>query len=239
MAYYSGFPEYVSVAKRKERAKKQIVKLRKQNPDLAPIIIEGRSIATTWWGKAWNKNLESYADYSNRLSRGRSYVRNGAVLDLKIQTGLVKGLVQGSESKPYQVEIGIKPISPRKLQSILGVCNRKLDNLAELVEGSFPKELEDVFTLKGKGLFPTEKDISFRCSCYDWASMCKHVTAALYGVGARFDQDPMLFFTLRDIDFGVLLKKTIDQKMQSLLKNSNKKSTRVLDDQDISSLFGI
>jgi len=239
MAYYDYYPEYVSVAEKKEKAKKQIEKMKKKNPNLEPVVIEGKNIANTWWGKAWNKNLENYADYSNRISRGRSYVRNGAVLDLKIETSVVRALVQGSGKKPYEIEIKIAPLSNEKWDSILNLCNHKIDNLAELVEGKFPKELEEIFTLKGKGLFPTDKEIKFSCSCYDWADMCKHVTAVLYGIGARFDEDPTLFFKLRNIDFDVLLKKTIEQKMQSLLENSDKKSDRVLDDNDIFGLFGL
>jgi uncharacterized Zn finger protein len=239
MAYYDNYPKYVPVSKRKEKAKKQIEKLKKKNLNLEPIVIEGKNIANTWWGMAWNKNLEIYADYSNRISRGRSYVRNGAVLDLKIETGVVKALVQGSERKPYEIEIKIEPLSNEKLDSILNLCNHKIDNLAELIEGKFPKELEELFTLKGKGLFPTEKEIKFSCSCYDWADMCKHVTAALYGIGARFDEDPTLFFKLRNIDFDVLLKKTIEEKMKSMLQNCDKKSNRVLEDEDIFGLFGL
>ena len=239
MAYYDYYPEYVSVAEKKEKAKKQIEKMKKKNPNLAPVVIEGKNIANTWWGKAWNKNLENYADYSNRISRGRSYVRNGAVLDLKIETSVVRALVQGSGKKPYEIEIKIASLSNEKWDSILNLCNHKIDNLAELVEGKFPKELEEIFTLKGKGLFPTDKEIKFSCSCYDWADMCKHVTAVLYGIGARFDEDPTLFFKLRNIDFEVLLKKTIEQKMQSLLENSDKKSKRVLDDKDVFGLFGV
>lgn len=239
MAFYDYYPEYVSVAERREKSKKQIEKLKKKNPNLAPVVIEGKNIANTWWGKAWNKNLEIYADYSNRISRGRSYVRNGAVLDLKIEADIVNALVQGSDRNPYKIEIKITPLSNEKWESILKLCNHKIDNLAELVEGKFPKELEEIFTLKGSGLFPTEKEIKFSCSCYDSASMCKHITAALYGIGARFDEDPTLFFKLRNIDFEVLLKKTIEQKMQNMLENSNKKSDRVLDDDDVFGLFGV
>jgi uncharacterized Zn finger protein len=119
------------------------------------------------------------------------------------------------------------------------LCNHKIDNLAELIEGKFPKELVEIFTLKGKGLFPSPKEIKLKCNCYDYADMCKHVAAVLYGIGARFDEDPALFFKLREIDFEVLLKKTIEQKMQSLLENSDKVSNRVLDDQDVFDLFGL
>ncbi|TCO68871.1 SWIM zinc finger family protein [Marinisporobacter balticus] len=239
MAYYDQYPKYVSVAEKKKKAKKQIEKLKKKNADLAPVVIDGRKIANTWWGKAWNKNLENYADYSNRISRGRSYVRNSAVIDLKIEIGVVKALVQGSDKNPYEVEIKITPLKKEKWDNILNLCNHKIDSLGDLVEGKFPKELEGIFTVKGKGLFPAVNDIKFNCSCYDSAHMCKHVAAALYGIGARFDEDPTLFFKLRNIDFEVLLKKTIEQKMQSLLENSDKKSDRVLDDKDVFGLFGV
>lgn len=239
MSFFNQFPEYVPVTKKKQKAAKQIEKLKKKNPNISPIVIEGKLIAKTWWGKAWNKNLEIYADYSNRIARGRSYVRNGAVIDLQITQGVVKALVQGTDRKPYEIKITIEPLSSEKWNSILAICNHKIDNLEELVEGKFPKQLEEIFTLKGKGLFPTKKEIKFDCSCYDWAEMCKHVTAVLYGIGARLDEDPLLFFKLRNIDFEVLLKKTVEQKMQSLLKNADKKSNRVLDDNDVEDLFGL
>lgn len=239
MSFYNQFPEYVPVAEKKAKAKKKLEKLKKKNPNIAPIVIEGNLIARTWWGKAWNKNLEIYADYSNRISRGRSYVRNGAVLDLQIKQGVVKALVQGSDRKPYEIKITIEPLSNKNMDSILELCNHKIDNLTELVDGKFPKELEGIFTLKGEGLFPIKKEITFSCSCFDWADMCKHVTAALFGIGARLDEDPMLFFKLRNIDFELLLKKTVEQKMQSLLENADKKSDRVLDDKDVSDLFGV
>lgn len=237
MAY--NYPKYISATQKKETAKKQAEKLKKKNPDLAPIVINGKNIANTWWGKAWNKNLEIYADYSNRISRGRSYVRNGAVLDLKIDSGLVQALVQGSDRNPYKIEIKISPLSEEKWESMLLLCHHKINSFAELVEGKFPKELEELFTLKGKGLFPAQKEINFSCSCYDWADMCKHVTAVLYGIGAKFDEDPTLFFKLRNINFEALLQKTIEEKMQSLLENSDKKSNRVLADEDIFGLFGV
>ncbi|MCK9525596.1 MAG: hypothetical protein M0R49_06670 [Limnochordia bacterium] len=239
MGRFGDYPEYVPVSVKKEKAQRQIEKLRKKNPNLAPIIIEGRTIARTWWGKAWNDNLELYADYSNRLARGRSYIRSGAVLDLQIDTGRVTALVQGSRRTPYTVQVQIDALSDRQLESIAKLCDQRIIDLEELLAGKFPKELQELFTLKGQGLFPTSKEIHFDCTCPDWASMCKHVTAVLYGIGARFDGDPTLFFALRDIDFGLLLKKTIDQKMESMLKNAGKTSSRVLDDPDVFDLFGI
>lgn len=239
MARYGDYPEYVPVSAKKAKAQKQIEKLRKKNPNLAPVVLEGRSIARTWWGKAWNHNLELYADYSNRLARGRSYVRTGSVLDLQIDTGTVTAMVQGSRRTPYTVQVQIDPLPERQLKNIVRICDQRITDLEQLIAGKFPKELGELFTAKGQGLFPTNKEIHFDCTCPDWASMCKHVTAVLYGVGARFDGDPMLFFTLRNIDFHLLLKKTIEQKMESMLKNAGKSTNRVLDDPDVFGLFGI
>ena len=217
----------------------QLAKLRKKNPDIQPVILEGKNLAKSWWAKAWNKNLESYADYYSRIGRGRSYVRAGAVLDLLISPGLVTAIIQGSRTKPYDVSINIDPLSPLQWKAITEKCNRKFANIEELATGKFPTELEDLFTDLNSGLFPTPQDIHFYCTCPDWAYMCKHIAATLYGIGARFDQDPLLFFLLRDIDFSELIKKTVDDKMAGLLKNADKKSERVIEDRDIAELFDV
>jgi len=239
MAYYSGFPEYVSVAEKRRKAQKSVEKLRKKNPDICPVIIEGTKIAKTWWGKSWNDNLESYSDYANRIGRGRSYVRHGAVLDLKITQGEIKALVQGSVSKPYQVTISILPLYSALWQGITKECSGQIDSLQELIAGKFPKKLAEVFTAKGKGLFPASKEIKLQCSCPDGANMCKHVAAVLYGVGARLDDDPTLFFVLRNVKVDDLISEAISQKTETFLKKSNVKSRRIIEDTDIGDLFGI
>ena len=224
--------------KSKEEMLITIEKMRKKNPDLQPIIIEGK-LAKTWWAQAWNKNLESYADYSNRIGRGRSYVRGNNVLDLSIAPGEVYALVQGSRKKPYEVSIEINSLSKSKWDSIVKQCSHKIGNLEELASGKFPKEFDELFQDRTAGLFPSPKEIHFECSCPDWASMCKHVAATLYGIGARFDNDPTLFFLLRDIDFSELLKKSVDEKMNSMLKNANNITERVISDKDTYDLFGV
>jgi uncharacterized Zn finger protein len=239
MSYYYGFPEYVTVGERRAKAAKKLEQLKKNKKDINPIVIEGSKLTDTWWGKAWNKNLESYADYSNRIGRGRSYVRNGAVLDLKIQAGKVTALVQGSRSKPYSLEIDIKPIPKAKWIKIKKACEGKLTSVAKLLEGKFPKELQEVFTEKGNGLFPSPREINFDCSCPDWASMCKHIAAALYGIGSRLDNDPSLFFTLRKVKLEDLVSEVVKSKSKSMLLKATKKSSRVIDDSDVSDMFGI
>lgn len=240
MSYYdSYYPPYVSVAEKRAKADKQLKKLQKKYKNLEPVLLEGRTIASSWWGKAWNTNLESYADYANRISRGRSYVRNHGVLDLKIRCGEVTALVQGSASKPYQVEIRIDTVTPAQWRKITALCNRRIDSMETLLSGKFPRELEALFQDQSYGLFPSPGQIHFNCSCPDYAFMCKHVAAALYGIGARLDKDPLLFFTLRGTDVQDLIRLSLEGRMDAMLKNAGKKTDRVVPEDEISKLFGI
>jgi uncharacterized Zn finger protein len=239
MRYY-GFPEYVSVAEKRAKAERKLKLLKKKNPDMRPVIIQGHALANTWWGKEWNKNLERYADYSNRIGRGRSYVRHGAVLDLKITPGRVDALVEGSHAQPYRVSIIIKPIPKKDWTAVKTACKGKLESLQTLISGKFPKDLADLFTRKGGGLFPSPREISLGCSCPDWATMCKHVAAVLYGIGTRLDDDPNLFFILRNADSRDLVSEAIVESRNDLLKKAKRKTSRILDGgADLSDMFGI
>ena len=239
MGYWGYYPRYVSVAEKRAKAEKKIKQIRKKNPGIRPVIIEGRAIATTWWGKSWNVNLERYADYENRIGRGRSYVRHGTVLDLRIEQGQVTSLVQGTASNPYKVTVKIKELSPKVWKGITVACEGKLDSLQELLAGKFPKALHEIFTAQGRGLFPSPKEISFSCSCPDWAYMCKHVAATLYGIGARLDEEPGLFFKLRKVEMNDLISRAVEDKTRKLLKVARRKSSRVMDDSSLSDVFGI
>jgi len=235
-----GYSKYVTVAEKKARAEKKLAALKKKNPKICPVTIEGTSLARTWWGKSWNENLERYADFANRIERGRSYARHGAVLDLRIRPGKVTGLVMGRAASPYKVTITIKQIPGKHWHSIKKRCKGKLDSMKQLLAGEFPKALDAVFTRKGAGFFPSPGEISLDCSCPDWAVMCKHVAAVLYGVGARLDEDPTLFFVLRRADVKELVAETVNEGKKELLKRSGKKSSRVIDDgSQLSELFGI
>ncbi|MCL1893852.1 MAG: SWIM zinc finger family protein [Holophagaceae bacterium] len=230
-----GYFDYVPVSTKRANAEKEIIKRRKKTPDIAPVVIEGKKIAKTWWGVAWIENIESYADFQYRLERGRTYVRNGFVIDLKIDRGVIKALVMGT--KVYTVEVTISPLDAAKWVELSTRCGHRIDNLQALIEGKFPKGLDELF--KGSELFPSPKEIVFSCSCPDWAYLCKHVAAVLYAIGARFDADPTLFFKLRGVNFEELLKRSIDEKMRSMLANAKKKSHRVIKDADINELFDL
>lgn len=196
--FYGGFPEYVPVAERRKRAARKLAQLRKKGHDPKPVQIDGRAIAKTFWGKAWCDHLESHADLANRLPRGRTYVRNGSVIDLQIAKGEVRALVSGSEI--YEVEVRIAPLAAARWKAVRRVCAGQIGTVVELLAGRFSSAVMEVLCHRQKGLFPGTREIAMSCSCPDGVWLCKHLAAVLYGVGARFDHAPELLFTLRDVD---------------------------------------
>lgn len=227
-----GWPAYVPVAKRRRMAEREVARLRKKGRSLAPIRIESRAIATTVWGKAWCGNLESYHDYESRLPRGRTYVRNGSVIDLQIAPGEVKALVSGSSI--YQVAVAIAPVPVAQWRSIRADCAGRVESLVELLQGRLSKGVMERMCRQGAGLFPKPSEIRFSCTCEDHASMCKHVAAVLYGVGARLDEDPALLFRLRAVDAGDLLA-----DLGNAMPASRPVGGRILAAEDVSALFGL
>jgi uncharacterized Zn finger protein len=225
---------YVSVAQRRRQAAREMDKLHKKGHPVAPVTIEGRTIAGTFWGKSWCDNLERYSDYANRMPRGRTYVRNGSVVDLQVAPGLVTAMVSGSDL--YKVEVKVAAVARRHWESICADCAGGIDSLVELLQGRFAKGVMERICLQGTGLFPAPKELDFSCSCPDWAAMCKHVAAALYGVGARFDASPELLFRLRQVDESELVARAgADMPLSKKASNSKK----ILTDGDLSQLFGL
>jgi len=222
------------------RARESVRNAEKKGQTFEPVVpVSSRgSICTSWWGQAWCRNLERYADYASRIDRGKRYVRSGTVVDLKIVKGKVTARVQGSRKTPYKVEIRISPLSEEKCQRIIEKCGRKISNMEKLVNGEFPEDLKEIFTEDG-GLFPTPREISFTCSCPDWALMCKHVAAAMYGIGVRFDENPFFFFQLRGIDVDRFIDVTLESRVESMLANADCRSGRIIEGADLTSLFGV
>lgn len=233
MDYFYGWKPYVSVAARRAQAARQAAKLQKKGRTLAPVWIEGRKIATTFWGKAWCDNLERYSDFANRLPRGRSYVRNGSVIDLQIARGAVIALVSGSDM--YTVRIAVAAVPGTRWKGICRDCTGAIDSLIELLQGSLSTAVITRICEPRTGLFPEPKELSFSCSCPDWASMCKHVAAVLYGVGARFDERPDLLFLLRGVDQEDLIAKA----GSGLRAPQAGTSGKVIDSGDLSQIFDI
>jgi uncharacterized Zn finger protein len=225
---------YVPVATRRRRAKRELTRARKKGKAFAPIVLAGHAIARTFWGKSWCENLERYSDFSNRLPRGRSYVRNGSVLDLQIAAGEVTASVIGTSL--YRVKIKVSAV-PRGRWSVLRKdCAGGIDSLVELLQGRFSKGVMERICRQGEGLFPSPKEIAFDCSCPDWASMCKHVAATLYGVGARLDAKPELLFLLRQVNERDLIA-TAGKALPLAAKVPA--AGKVLDDVRLGEIFGI
>jgi uncharacterized Zn finger protein len=211
-----------------------MARLRKGGHPVAPVTIAGRAIATTFWGRAWCDSIEGYHDYENRLPRGRTYVRNGSVVDLQIAPGRVTAVVSGSEL--YQVAVTIKETVKAQWRAICADCAGGIDSLVELLQGRLSKGVMERLCRQQGGLFPRPADIRFTCSCADHASMCKHVAAVLYGVGARLDQAPDLLFRLRAVDAADLLA-GIDTA--AALSGKGPAEGRGLATDDVSALFGL
>ena len=237
MSFYGGYyPEYVPVAEKRRRSLAELKKLTKKGETLSPVQPAGRKIAMTFWGMAWCDNLESYSDYENRLPRGRSYIRNGSVLDLKISRGEIRARVSGSEL--YTVKIQISPLLNSAWRRIKEACAGGIGTTIELLQGKLSAHVMGVITKPGHGLFPEPGEIKLECSCPDWAGLCKHVAAALYGVGTRLDEEPELLFLLRGVDHLELITAAGASAAQHAADAAKPGADALADDQ-IADVFGI
>jgi uncharacterized Zn finger protein len=225
---------YVSVAERRRNAQREMAKLQKKGHPVSPVAIDGRAIARTFWGKAWCDNLERYSDYANRLPRGRTYVRNGSVVDLQVDAGRVAAFVSGSEI--YRIAVDVAPVPKSRWGAICRDCAGAIDSLVELLQGRFSKGVMERLCRQKTGLFPSPDEIEFSCSCPDWASMCKHVAAVLYGIGARLDERPELLFKLRKVNEADLIARAAEGLPMAAKAPA---AGKVLGEAGLSEMFGL
>jgi len=231
---YFQWRPYVSVAERRRKAERAAKRAAKQGQALSPVRIAGQAIARTFWGKAWCSNMERYSDFSNRLPRGRTYVRNGSVIDLQVAAGEVRAQVAGSSL--YKTTVKVSALSRARWKGISADCAGSIDSLVELLQGRFSKGVMERICRAETGLFPSPKEIHFECSCPDWASMCKHVAAVLYGIGARLDEAPELLFTLRKVKAQDLVARA---SADLPFAKQAPAAGRVLEDAALAEVFGI
>ena len=222
---------YVPVAQRRAKAERKMKALAKKGKKIQPVHIEGRTIARSFWGKGWCDHLESFSDYSNRLPRGRTYARNGSVLHLEILAGRIEAKVVGSEI--YNITIKIEPLKKTIWKRIKKKTAGQIGSVLELLQGALSDEVMRIVTDRKDGLFPKPREISLDCSCPDWAVMCKHVAAVLYGVGNRLDYEPELLFLLRDVD----VRELIDTDLA--LSTKSKTDENALSDDQLGGIFGV
>ena len=232
MAWYRDYKPYVPVARRRAQAAREVSTRIKTGEVIRPVVVEGRKIASTFWGKSWCDHLESYSDYANRLPRGRTYVRNGSVLHLAIEPGRIKALVSGSAI--YEIEIQINPLSPAAWRALKDRCAGEIGTIVELLQGKLSKAVMEMVTDRDRGLFPKPNEIRMRCSCPDGAGMCKHLAAVMYGVGSRLDTAPELLFHLRSVDHAEL----IAEALPSAPERTHGKAPRIAA-ADLGDIFGI
>ncbi len=229
------FRPYVSAADRRARAALEASRLQKAGSvPLDPITVQGRAMVDSFWAQAWCKNLESYADFAHRLARGRSYARSGAVIDLQIAAGRIDARVSGT--RLYTVEIGIAALPGPRWNQIARACTGRIGSLVSLLRGELPDEVMQVVTDRQTGLFPEPRQLKIRCSCPDWATVCKHVAATLYGVGVRLDSRPELLFVLRGVDPQDL----VEHASRGLAAAPGAAATTLMaSPDDLAALFGI
>jgi uncharacterized Zn finger protein len=229
------YRDYVPVAERRQKALKKMGKLLAAGETVQPIEpFKARGIASSFWGKAWCRHLESFSDYENRLPRGRTYIRNGSVCHLSIENGTTRALVSGSEL--YELSIHIEPLAPEKWTAIKARCQGKIGSLIELLQGKISDEIMAVVTDRSDGLFPLPGEIRFNCNCPDWADMCKHVAAAMYGIGVRLDSAPELLFKLRGVHHEELI--AVESTLAELTAGKRSRR-RILESDALENVFGI
>jgi uncharacterized Zn finger protein len=228
------FPAYVSIAERRAQAAREAKAREARGEKLEPVQSDGREIATTFWGRAWCDNLEQYSDFANRLPRGRAYLRNGYVVDLRVAAGEVTALVQGLSC--YEVRVRVRKLDQPRWASVVERCRGRIGSLVELLRGRLSGEVMQIVTERDQGLFPSPTEIEFSCTCPDRAALCKHVAAALYGIGVRLDARPELLFTLRRTDAGELVAQAATG---GALRHAHGLRVNALAGTSLSELFGV
>lgn len=226
--------DYDDVRESKERLERQIAKRRQRGERFEALAAPAgqKKLCTTFWGQAWCRNLESYQQYESRLPRGRSYLRQGRVYNLEIESGKLSAVVAGSEL--YETFIHIRPLPEAKWRDMVEASQGQVGSMLDLLAGKLGDGLMRILTDAETGLFPRPEEIRFDCSCPDFADMCKHVSAVLYGVGVQLDTKPEWLFTLRGVDQAELLADAKETAISGLSAPGAD-----LQGTDLSALFGI
>jgi uncharacterized Zn finger protein len=235
MSYYRFWAPYKPVAQRRSEGLAAAKRKLKKGESLSPVTIKTREIAKTFWGIGWCSHFERMGDFANRLPRGRTYARNGSIVDLRISQGSIQAQVCGSSL--YQIKIEISKLSPARWKEICRECSASVGSLIDLMQGKLSHDVIQKLTDPVNGMFPKSREIKTSCSCPDSASLCKHLAAVFYAVGNRFDQSPELIFELRGVDQSQLVSESLGADRVSESIGLNAASS--LEITDLEDLFGI
>ncbi len=172
---------------------------------LNPVVSRSRKLATRFWGSAWMRHLAVCESGGLCLAPGRTLLRHGCVLDIRVAPGLVSAKVSAEEL--YEIELRLAPPDEERVEALATLCAGKIDSLLSLLEGRVDEALLQQLCDPDNGLLPDARDWHISCSCPDWSDPCPHAAAAMYALGVLLDSQPELLFTLRSIDSASLLRK--------------------------------
>lgn len=186
-------------------------------------------VARSFWGRTWCANLEDRGASRHKLARGRTYVRCGAVVNLRILEGRAFARVIGTGL--YTVAVRVEPVSPRRRTAIRDRCARRVDSVAALLRPDPPAAVREIVAHRETGLFPAPAEMTVRCDCYPGRGICVHEAAAMYGIGARLDRSPEDLFRLRGFDPDALTERAVEETAPP--------GGEGLGGDDLSAIFGV
>jgi uncharacterized Zn finger protein len=172
-----------------------------------------------WMQNRWDEALQSCFGQNVRISRGKSYMRQGAVRNLRVSENTVYAEVQGNQKTPYRVSFQLKCWPPSQRHRVLQEIQRNPSLFRALLNHQFPYELASEFQASNVSLFPASaSDIYGDCTCPDWGDPCKHMAAVYYAFGARLVEHPLYLLALRGLDEDTIIRHLRDSDDLNLLK---------------------
>ena len=177
--------------------------LRAEGEQLCPVVCSSRKLAERFWGAAWMRHLAQCEEGGLCLAPGRTLLRHGCVLDLRIAPGCIRARVSAQEI--YDVHLRLEPLSEDQLERLTGACSGHIDSLVSLLEGKTSPALLQSLCEPETGLLPAPQHWRMSCTCPDWVEPCPHAAAAIYAAGVLIDREPTLLFTLRSLDPAALI----------------------------------
>ncbi len=231
-SFFNDEPDrYVRVQKRRTYARDIAAQLERQGEILTPAVAHGKNIANQFWGRAWCHAIDEWQDCAYRLPGGRSLLKNGGVIDLKISRNSV--IARVAADQVYDVQLHYRDADPYSVAELRSQCAGKLTGLLDFIQGKLSEEVMQYICNPVYGLFPEYGDFKISCTCLDDAVLCRHAAAALYAVATRLDDEPELFFTLRGIDAKDFFE------AEDILTQTGSNSAEGLSADELSKTFGI
>lgn len=185
-------------------------KTRVDTPDMSHTAPAPPGMATA---ATWLLNAVTAQTDQGRITRGRSYARNGNVLGVDIQQGRIHADVAGSQNEPFHVSLQLPYRNGDDLSEVTAGLAEATNGLKQAQAGDIDEELLEIL------LTAPGEDIRCYCDCPDSASACKHAVAVAEVAATKMDADPMMVFRLRGLDL-VQLEKAVSEQAAVLGQDS-------------------